>query len=330
MRLSLTERLVTFIDQTKERLDCAIYDLRYPDVLVALKRLTASGRALRLLYDAGPAQKGGATVDPKPAGTTEAIAAAGLAAYAIPFTEHGHLMHNKFLVRDGAAFWTGSPNFTVGGLELQDNNCLDVISADLAARYTAAFEDLLARAAGGSSPAPPAAGGAVVVGDEAIAVDFSPSAGEAVEDRIVAALAAASEVKILAFLISDPGILQALKRFSAPQMQISGVVDRNGMADARRSKQIDPTLFWFMSDPRFALAPSHAFNPAGEQDFIHNKLMIFDDDVVVTGSYNFSENAELNSENQLQVTSKAYAGAATGYFDALYAKYPKAAAPAQL
>jgi phosphatidylserine/phosphatidylglycerophosphate/cardiolipin synthase-like enzyme len=113
-------------------------------------------------------------------------------------------------------------------------------------------------------------------------------------------------------------------------MKISGVVDPNGMASAQRSKKVDPKLFWFMSDPRFALAPSHAFNPTGEQDFMHNKTMIFGGDVVVTGSYNFSENAELNSENQLQVTSKAYAAAFTAYFDALYSKYPRAgvAAPA--
>lgn len=39
----------------------------------------------------------------------------------------------------------------------------------------------------------------------------------------------------------------------------------------------------------------------------------------MSDSYNFSENAELNSENQLQVTSQAYAGAATGHFDVLYA-----------
>lgn len=54
-----------------------------------------------------------------------------------------HLMHDKFLVRDGRSLWTGSANFTTGGLELQDNNCLAIDSAKLSKSYAAIFEDLV-------------------------------------------------------------------------------------------------------------------------------------------------------------------------------------------
>ena len=72
----LVRPLTDFIAGTEQSLDCAIYDLRNPDVVGAVH---LTGR---------------------------------------------HLMHDKFLVRDGRSVWTGSANFTTGGLELQDNNCL--------------------------------------------------------------------------------------------------------------------------------------------------------------------------------------------------------------
>jgi len=58
---------------------------------------------------------------------------------------------------------------------------------------------------------------------------------------------------------------------------------------------------------------------ATRNDFMHNKVMIIDDKVVITGSYNFSENAEANDENLLIFESAALAGAYDKYFNALFA-----------
>lgn len=79
-----------------------------------------------------------------------------------------------------------------------------------------------------------------------------------------------------------------------PNVDISGVYDPNGMNDVTRYRHNDTSSFWFMNDPRFVVAPSHSFNPRREQDFMHNKLLIIDDSLVITDSYNFSENAEAN------------------------------------
>jgi len=94
-----------------------------------------------------------------------------------------------------------------------------------------------------------------------------------------------------------------------------------------RKKTGDPN-FWFANgDPRFVAANSHAFNGTGDKnDFMHNKVMIIDDKVVITGSYNFSENAEANDENLLVFESAALAGAYNRYFDALFAQYQKTGA----
>jgi len=56
---------------------------------------------------------------------------------------------------------------------------------------------------------------------------------------------------------------------------------------------------------------------------MHNKVIIIDDRIVVTGSYNFSENAESNDENMLILESSRIADAYTQYFDRLFEQYQK-------
>ena len=159
-----------------------------------------------------------------------------------------------------------------------------------------------------------------------ITTSFTTTAAiEGIEQTIVDALHGAKRVRVLAFLISDPGILGALAKFDKPGFDIRGVYDPHGMKDGLGKKKPDPILYWFLNDNRFVKAPSHAFNPAPnkEQDFMHDKVMIIDDQVVITGSYNFSENAEANDENLVLIESKHVASAYSVYFDGLFAKYKK-------
>lgn len=332
LEAGLADRLAQFIGETQQTLDCAIYDLRDQRILQALANVAKSGgKTLRLAYDPGKEHSGNARADPKPGGAAELIAQFGLDSVATPVHEGSrNLMHDKFLVRDGTALWMGSANFTQGGLELQDNNCLVFANAPaLAAQYEAVFEDLISpnhhHPTASESETAHDMGTAVTVGHATITPFFEPAGGEATENAIIAALQGAKKVRVLAFLISDQGILDALKQLNDSGADIRGVLDPGGMKDAMRGTHKDPTLFWFAEDPRFAQAPSHAFSPNRENDFMHNKVMIIDDHLVLTGSYNFSENAEANDENMLRIDSTEIAHAYTAYFDTLFAKYPHGA-----
>jgi len=320
----LAARLVAFLDGTKDSLDCAIYDLRHPDILAALARLVTRNVRVRIAFDAGGEHAGGMSADPKPSGTQQALADAGLLSHATPVHERGrHLMHLKFAIRDGQAVWVGSANFTRGGLELQDNTCLEIASADLTAAFSATFEGLLGPSHRHALVKAGAAGVPVVhVGAATLQPLFAPAAGEGIEDAIVAALRSARRIRVMAFLLSDPGILDALEPVAAdPSFDIRGVYDPHGMQDVLRYSRQDGAHFWFLDDPRFVAAPSHAFSPGREQDFMHNKTLIVDDRLVFTGSYNFSENAEANDEVVLAIESGAVAAAYTDYFDALFSAY---------
>ena len=313
---SLVEQLVSFILTTEHSLDGAVYDLRHPQVLQALVTV-AQSRHLRLAVDAG---KGRVGADPKPGGNQKAVQEAGLSSHATFVHEGSHLMHDKFLIRDGRTIWTGSANFTSGGLELQDNNCLIIDSPALAEQYAATFHDLLSshhehkHVRGRSIMGQP-----VRLGEATITPGFAPAAGEGIERTMMSLLKGARKVRILAFLIGDAGILDALTQVR--HADVKGIYDPNGMEDVLRSSRQDRAHFWFLHDSRFVAAPSHAFHGNGEQDFMHNKVFIINDEWVITGSYNFSENAEANDENVLQIHSPAIAAAYNAYFDALYTTY---------
>lgn len=322
----LVARLATFLDDAHSSIDCAIYDLRHPRILEALARAVARGVHVHIAYDAGKERLGGLSGDPKPDGTQAALANAGLLPYATPVHALGrHLMHDKFVLRDGRDVWVGSANFTEGGLELQDNTCLTISSRELVARFATTFAELVQpqhRHMHSTAALATVEGSGVMVGSTNILPLFAPNAGESIEQELMRAIQGARKIRLMAFLVSDPGILQALAPLAQlPLFDIRGVYDPHGMGDVLRYTRQDPALFWFMHDPRFVAAPSHAFSPSHEQDFMHNKTLVLDDQVVFTGSYNFSENAEANDETLLRIASEPLATAYSHYCDVLFAAY---------
>jgi phosphatidylserine/phosphatidylglycerophosphate/cardiolipin synthase-like enzyme len=333
----LRSNLVDFINKTKSSLYCAIYDLRDEGVLKALKNLNnnTNGKIkLHIAYDAGKQRSldtNGVIADPKPAGTEEYLKKFGLEKVSTAVHAGSHIMHDKFLIRDGLSVWTGSANFTMGGLDLQDNNCIIVDSQDLAKAYQNTFNELLnpnhkhPRPKEEHNTPSPVSNKPIKVGKLSLIPYFSPASGEGIEDEIVSLLNKAKRVRVLSMIISDEGILQALADLGRgnSSFDIRGIYDLDQMKQIQKESTKDPSLFWFMNDKRFVGAPSHPFSPKHENDFMHNKVLIMDDNTVVTGSYNLSENAESNDENLLVIKSHEVAREYESYFDTLYRVYNK-------
>ncbi len=59
-----------------------------------------------------------------------------------------------------------------------------------------------------------------------------------------------------------------------------------------------------------------------EPRLVHNKLAVVED-TLITGSFNFSNNATQNAENLLQIESKAIADHYAAYIAVLTQKYPE-------
>jgi phosphatidylserine/phosphatidylglycerophosphate/cardiolipin synthase-like enzyme len=336
-----TVHLAEFIKSAKERIDCAIYDLKDPDVVDALKSV-AGKVTLRIAYDGGKQKEvtGGPSVDPKPKGTAQIIEESGLSEYATAIhVSGGHLMHSKYIIRDDYTVWTGSGNWTHGGLDLQDNNFLVVKSRELANAYKANFDYVLSeshvhprRTKRSGMAHLHSSNQAINIENVSVTPYFSGGGTEEIEDVIVSLINNATKLRIIAMLVSDPGILQAISKFKPESKDIKGVLDpheiKQVMSPPKGKPKIPSTLFWFARrDKRFVAAPSHPYSKIDNNDFMHNKVIIIDDRMVVTGSYNFSENAESNDENMLILESSRIADAYTQYFDRLFEQYQKHGAP---
>jgi phosphatidylserine/phosphatidylglycerophosphate/cardiolipin synthase-like enzyme len=196
------------------------------------------------------------------------------------------LMHNKFWIFDQQMVWTGSTNITENGIFDQNNNTLVIYSADLAAIYEAEFQEMWNGEFGPRSTSQLATQNTVVNGS-AIHVIFT-SEDHAVEEAIIPLInSAQSSVRFLAFSFTDYPMAKAMVDRAAAGVDVAGVFEKVGSSTDSAELR---TLYC-------AGVPARRDGNGG---FMHNKVVIVDERYVVTGSLNFSTNAETsNDENVL-------------------------------
>ena len=196
------------------------------------------------------------------------------------------LMHNKFWIFDGQIVWTGSTNITENGIFDQNNNTLVIYSPALAAIYEAEFQEMWNGEFGPRSTSQLANQNTVVNGSS-IQVIFT-SEDHAIEEAIIPLINTAQKsVRFLAFSFTDYPMAKAMIDRAAVGVDVAGVFEKVGSStDAAELR----TLYC-------AGVPARRDENGG---FMHNKLVIVDERYVVTGSLNFSTNAETsNDENVL-------------------------------
>ena len=138
--------------------------------------------------------------------------------------------------------------------------------SELADSYKANFESLISKSH--THPAKPKkldtghlpTEHTIHIGNVAVTPYFSGGGSEEIEDTVGALVSKAKKVRIMAMLISDSGILQALSKFKPANKDIQGVVDPHEMKQvmypSRGKSKIPPALFWFArKDKRFVASP---------------------------------------------------------------------------
>lgn len=193
------------------------------------------------------------------------------------------LMHNKFWIFDGKTAWTGSTNITVSGVFQQNNNTVVIHSPEVAAIYEREFTEMWDGQYGPNSPST-ADQQSVVVNGTPIQVYFSPE--DEVMTRIIPYVRAAqSSIRFLAFSFTDQPLAQAMIDRASTGVDVAGVFEKVG--SETESSQLG-TLYCAKLPVR----------QDGNPRFLHDKVIVVDNRYVITGSFNFSENAtESNDEN---------------------------------
>jgi phosphatidylserine/phosphatidylglycerophosphate/cardiolipin synthase-like enzyme len=205
------------------------------------------------------------------------------------------LMHNKFMIMDSAAVWTGSWNYTINGTYRNNNNALVMQNAQAVAAYQDEFDEMFKRKEFGIRSTD---GGLIqfTEGDTEVSVLFA-SEGNVIEAVADAVRTAKSDIRFMTFVFSSDSLAEAvLEMVAKPNINVQGVFEnRNSTAD------------WSQMPPLHC-AGAH-MRQDGNKYVLHHKVFIIDDDTVVTGSFNFSGNAsKSNDENLVIIKNKDIAG----------------------
>lgn len=205
------------------------------------------------------------------------------------------LMHNKFAIIDHLEVWGGSMNLTLNGAYRSDNNLVRIRSAELAGEYAAEFDEMFIEGLFG--PGSPEGGRHPVISVDGawIEVYFSPDDGTVA--RLLELIGGAQQsVYFMAYSFTDDDLVDALLERAGEGVAVRGVLDA-GQARSNTGSDYESFLKHGL-DVRLDGSPGS----------MHHKVIVIDDQIVVTGSYNFSKNARTrNDENTLVIHSEAIA-----------------------
>ncbi|MEK6795348.1 MAG: phospholipase D-like domain-containing protein [Spirochaetota bacterium] len=224
------------------------------------------------------------------------------------------LMHNKFLVADGVRVWTGSANFTCNDMFRNYNDCLRIESMDVAAFYT---DEALSISDPVTFPAARSRERSFTLGTERIVVLFSPGGG--VSYRIGETVRRANDtIRFLTFAFSSEAVLGAIAYAERRGVSVFGVFD-NVFENPLATRSWRTVPFRELSERAGAVVRYD-----NEDAKIHHKTIICDADTVITGSFNFSLNAERNNnENVLMIRSRPLAQAYASRHALLFKRFNK-------
>ncbi len=203
------------------------------------------------------------------------------------------LMHNKFTIIDGLEVWTGSMNYTINGAYRNDNNLLRIRSAQVANNFTTEFEEMFVDDRFGSGSPANTPYPRLTVDGIPVEIYFSPDDG--VADRLVELIMGAKEsIHFMAFAFTSDDIAGAMLSRADAGVTVSGVFEFTQV----KANQGDEYLR--LKDAGLDVRLD------GNSRNMHHKVILIDGKILITGSYNFSNNAEnSNDENVIIIFNSA-------------------------
>lgn len=283
-------RLAAAINATRNTLDIAAFELNNQVITDAIVDAHERGVVVRVVTD----DEHGLEDD------DSTIIELELAGIPIVDDDRSALMHNKFMIMDGVTLWMGSMNYTMNGVYRNNNNAVSLRSVRAVETYQAEFEEMFER------------------GEFGIRSDPS-NVGDFVQDGVPIQIQFASENEVIDVLLNELENAQSTIRF----MTFSFTRDDLGIALlSRASAGIDIQGIFETTGSQTSFSEMTRLYCAGlnvRQDgnsgVLHHKVFIIDDSTVITGSFNYSNNAvESNDENVLIIRDADIAALYTDEF----------------
>ena len=272
---SLEKRLVGRLGAAEARVDAALYDLDAVPVADALIEAYHRGVQVRIVTEAD-------NIDDSEIGRLREVG--------IPVVDDGDhqgLMHHKFIVIDERYVWTGSYNTTYNGAYKNNNNVILIDSAQLAYNFTQEFRELFLTAQVGKPSGAFVAYPKVSLSDGTeVFTYFSPEA-DTISPLVKEIRSAEQSIHFMTFAFTHDTLGGAMRDRFKSGIDVRGVFEE---------KQVNNEY----SEYKMMKAAGLPVIVDRSRGTMHHKVIVIDGETVITGSYNFSKNAEKrNNENLL-------------------------------
>jgi phosphatidylserine/phosphatidylglycerophosphate/cardiolipin synthase-like enzyme len=271
------EVLAVGIDQARLSVDVAAYSFNLWSIRDALIHAHQRGVVVRMVMES----------DNMDTQEVQQIKDAGIPVIG---DQHEGLMHNKFIVIDRSEVWTGSMNFTVGGTYRDNNNLICIRSSKVAEDYTNVFEEMFKhKLFGPDRTATPPSPMKLSIDGTPVEIYFSPE--DKVAARIVELIQAAQEsINFMAYTFTSNDIGNAIIERAQAGLPVAGVMDGSQLASSQGT-EYDP----------FLQAGLNVLLDGNQDGLMHQKVIIIDQRIVITGSYNFTASAEENNDENVVI-----------------------------
>ncbi len=271
---SLEKRLIAKLSSASERVDAALYHLNSTPVADALIDAHNRGVSVRVFTEND-------NVDEEEIKRLQEAD--------IPIRDDGDnegYMHHKFFVVDERYVWTGSYNTTYNGAHKNDNNVVWIDSVPLAFNFTQEFREMYFSEQYGKSSDPFIPYPHISLNDGTmISTHFAPE-NETIPPLLREIKSAEKSIYFMAFSFTHDELGKAMRDRYKSGVVVEGVFEERQINEHSEYKSM-----------KNAKIPVIVDETPGT---MHHKVIIIDEETVITGSYNFSKNAETkNSENLL-------------------------------
>ena len=282
---SIEEKLIEFINNAQVSIHIASFEFNLTPVAEALIAAKNRGVDVKWITD----DENGLEYDIQPGrGQFSLLTGAGIEVK--DDAGRSALMHNKFWIFDQQIVWTGSTNITVNGIFKQNNNVVVMRSPEMAFIFEREFQEMWGGQFGPRAPSTLNNQWAILDGTP-IQVLFSPE-DNAISNLIALVNDAQTSIRFLAFSFTDYPLAQAMIDRAKAGVDVKGVFETFGSNGTRSELR----TMWCANLP---------VRQDGNGSFLHDKIIIVDNSIVVTGSLNYSSNADESNEENVVILDNA-------------------------
>ena len=287
--------LAEAIDSARLNVDVAIYSLSLNSIRDALLRAHDRGVQVRMVMESDNLDRS----DP------QKLKDAGIP---ILGDRREGLMHDKFVVIDNSEVWLGSMNFTDSGGYTDNNNLMRIRSVKMAENFTKEFEEMFTDDKFGPDVVAETPNPRITIDGTPIDVYFSPDDG--VQASFLDLVNNAREsIYFMAFSFTADPIGEAVRARATDGVTVAGVMETDQV-----KSNIGTEFDHFSQDGLDVYQDANL----GQ---MHHKVMIIDQNILIFGSYNFTDSAETrNDEDLLVIYNQDIAAQFIAEFQRVYAQ----------